>query len=212
MTFPLNNSLTPVLPLPTGIDRFGFTTFGALPGGVPNPPNALAEGLELQLVRARNAQANASPQAAHFTQYLADHGGTDVWFEFAKQYRHSTGFLRGWAGTAMMAGAMALSALKAQGAKSTYQRLRPYQIDPSIRQIGKVEKDASYPSGHATAAFAAATVLATLWPTRASEFNWWAKQVGQSRVAAGMHFPSDVQAGAILGTRTALQIVGRALT
>ena len=30
----------------------------------------------------------------------------------------------------------------------------------------------------------AATVLAQLWPTRANEFNWWANQVGMSRVAA----------------------------
>ena len=200
-------SLSRVLHVPTGVDRFGFPTYGKLPAGVPNPPNALTEGLELQIVRVRNAQTRSSPQAVKFTEYLAEHGGTDVWWEFARQYRANTSFLRGWAGTAMMGAAMGISALQAQGAKSTYRRMRPHQVDPSIQQIGKTEKDASYPSGHTTAAFAAATVMSRLWPTRAQEFNWWANQVGMSRVAAGMHFPSDVRAGANLGTRVGLRMI-----
>lgn len=196
------HQMNPVLRVPTGVDRLGFPTYGRVPGGIPAPPNAQLEGRELQEVRIRNAQALASPQARHFTEYLAEKGGTELWGEFARQYRHQAGFLKGWVGTGLMYGAMGLGALKAQGVKSHYQRLRPFQVDPQIRQIGKLSKDASYPSGHATAAYAAATVLSQLWPVRASEFGWWANQVAQSRMAAGMHFPSDVRAGALLGMRT----------
>lgn len=200
--------LQQVFRVPTGIDRLGFPSYGKLPGGVPNPPNAWYEANELLAVRLRNAVARSTPQGVHFTEYLSEKGGTKIWGEFAKQYRHNAGFARGWVGTGMMWAAMGVAALKAQSAKSTYQRLRPFQIDPSIQRIGKPEpNDASYPSGHTSAAYAAATVLSELWPARAAEFHWWANQVGQSRVAAGMHFPSDVQMGARLGTRTGIQTV-----
>lgn len=204
-TLPLHQ-MNQVLRVPTGVDRLGFPTYGKLPAGVPNPPNAILEGRELQEVRIRNAQALASPQARHFTEFLAEKGGTELWGDFAKQYRRQAGFLKGWVGTGMMYAAMGIGALKAQGAKSTYQRLRPFQVDPQIRQLGKLSKDASYPSGHATSAYAAATVLSQLWPARANEFGWWANQVGQSRMAAGMHFPSDVRMGAALGMRTGASV------
>ena len=92
-----------------------------------------------------------------------------------------------------------LAVAKSLGITAEFQT-RPNEVDPSIRTIGKVHKDASYPSGHTSSAYAAATVLSTLWPSRAHEFGWWARQAGLSRVHAGVHFPSDVQMGAQLGT------------
>lgn len=198
------SSLTPVFASPTGIDRLGFPTYGRLPGGVPNPPNAMHEAQELATVEQLNARANASPEAVRFTEYLSDRGGFGIWKDFAKQYRQTTGFVRGWVGTGLMMAAVGVTTLKAQMAKRSYDRLRPYQVDPSIRTIGKLPKDASFPSGHASSAYAAATVLSTLWPARAQEFGWWARQTALSRVHAGVHFPSDVQVGAQLGIRTGL--------
>lgn len=195
------SSLTPVFAMPTGIDRLGFPSYQSLPGGVPNPPNAWLEASELQTVRTLNARAQQSPEATRFTEYMADRGGFGIWMDFAKQYRRNTGFLRGWAGTGLMLAAMGATTLKTQLAKRGYDRLRPFQVDPSIRTIGKLPKDASYPSGHTSAAYAGATVLSHLWPARAQEFGWWANQAGLSRIHAGVHFPSDVQMGAQLGVR-----------
>jgi membrane-associated phospholipid phosphatase len=198
------NSLTPVFAMPTGIDRLGFPSYRPLPGGVPNPPNAWHEAHELQTVRTLNARANQSPEAVRFTEYMTDKGGFGIWMDFAKQYRRTAGFVRGWVGTGLMLASMGATTLKTQLAKRGYDRLRPYQVDGSIRTIGKLPKDASYPSGHTSAAFSAATVLSHLWPARAHEFGWWANQAGLSRIHAGVHFPSDVQMGAQLGTRTGL--------
>jgi membrane-associated phospholipid phosphatase len=198
------STLTPVFAMPTGVDRLGFPSYGALPGGVPNPPNAWHEANELQQVRVLNARANQSPEAMKFTEYLADKGGFGLWMDMAKQYRRTAGFVRGWMGTGLMLAAMGSTTLTTQLAKRGYDRLRPYQVDPSIRTIGHLPKDASYPSGHTSAAFAAATVLSHLWPARAHEFNWWANQAGLSRIHAGVHFPSDVQMGAQVGTRSGL--------
>lgn len=62
----------------------------------------------------------------------------------------------------------------------------------------------SFPSGHATTAFAAATFLG-LWKPRWAPVTFaLAGLVGVSRIYLGAHFPSDVLAGAALGTGVAL--------
>ncbi len=172
------------------------------PAGVLPPPGPRVEIAELQTVRRMNSMRHAD----QFTQMLSERGDRELWFDFARQYRRRSGFLRGWVGTGLMAAAMGVSAIQAMFAKNHYERLRPYQVDRNIRPIGGIATDPSYPSGHTTSAYAASTVLAHLWPQRAVEFNWWAQQVGLSRMAAGMHWPSDVVAGARLGQRVGLQI------
>jgi len=68
---------------------------------------------------------------------------------------------------------------------------------------------ASFPSGHATTAFALAALLALWYPRWAAGFLALAGLVGLSRVVLGAHFPSDVLAGAALGMGVALVVHGR---
>lgn len=182
---------------PPGWKRRGLVS----PSGVNAPPPGIVEAQEIQYVRALNGQSNANPSSTSWTEYLDKNGATQIWKEFAKEYRHQAGFVRGWLGTGLMAVAMGVTAINTKKVKGHYGRLRPYQVDGTIKPIGKAYTDPAYPSGHTSAAFAAATVLSHLWPQRAHEYNWWARQVGLSRMAAGMHFPSDVATGAELGTR-----------
>lgn len=64
------------------------------------------------------------------------------------------------------------------------------------------EEVTSFPSGHATGAFAVATVFAEEYP-HAHWVRWFAYgmagMIAASRVALGRHFPSDVVVGALLG-------------
>ena len=65
---------------------------------------------------------------------------------------------------------------------------------------------ASFPSGHATTAFAAAVLLTLWYPRWAGVWLGLAVLVGLSRVVLGSHFPSDVLVGALLGSAVAVAV------
>ena len=68
---------------------------------------------------------------------------------------------------------------------------RPRPLDPEDRR--------SMPSGHATNAFAAATVLGHRYPSWRAPLYALATTVAFARVYLGRHYPSDVVAGAAIG-------------
>lgn len=102
----------------------------------------------------------------------------------------------------------------AQGAKNTFKllvaRYRPYVYEGGASGVDSAEDDASFVSGHATMAFAAATAGVSLLSAYFPQSRWFvpltagayglATLTAVSRVAAGMHFVTDVAAGAALGT------------
>jgi membrane-associated phospholipid phosphatase len=167
----------------------------------PPSPDSPAGKAELAVVHA--IQKLRTPEGDAWAKEMASRGAVQVWFDFAKRHRDNTGKVGGWLDTALLAGVLAATAGTTQLAKSRYDRLRPYQVDPSIKPPVKLPHDSSYPSGHSSSAFAAARVIAVLEPMLAKEAYELATQVAVSRVYAGVHFPSDVVAGALLGTAVA---------
>ena len=94
--------------------------------------------------------------------------------------------------------------------KHFYQRPRPSQLDDDIRPAAAVPNSPSYPSEHAAAAQAAATVLAYFLPAEAASFQAMAEEAGWSRVQAGLQYPSDYEAGLALGRKVAEQVIAKA--
>src|SRR5262245_21987226 len=94
--------------------------------------------------------------------------------------------------------------------KYFYNRPRPSEADATLPTALPTPRSPSYPSEHAAAAGAAAAVLAYFFPDEASSFQTMAEEAAQSRVLAGLQFPSDASAGLKLGQSVAEQVVARA--
>lgn len=95
----------------------------------------------------------------------------------------------------------------AWAAKYKYKRARPKAVTGELKKYVADPESPSYPCEHSVTAGAAATILAYLFPAKADSIMAMAKQVGLSRVQAGVQYPSDVKAGFELGVRVAQYII-----
>lgn len=106
----------------------------------------------------------------------------------------------GWA----TVGGLAFTGMVAFGLKYSVNRTRPYVTYHDLQPY-QTDTDPSFPSGHATFSFFTATTLSMYYP------RWyviapsylWAAAVGYSRLDLGVHYPTDVLAGAIIGSGSA---------
>lgn len=101
------------------------------------------------------------------------------------------------------------------GLKEIVRRSRPYVVLTDVHArasyelpLGSEDDSFAFPSGHAAMSFAIVTSLSLSHP------KWyvigpgaaWATAVSMSRVWLGVHYPSDVVAGAVLGTALAFGV------
>lgn len=103
------------------------------------------------------------------------------------------------AGIASTLAALSATYLVQRLVKPVFRRRRPF-VDREVLVVGIKPLDASFPSGHTAASFAAATALTAFYPNAAPLVFTLASGVGASRVYLGHHFPSDVAVGALIGS------------
>ena len=107
--------------------------------------------------------------------------------------------------TAAGLSAAAVGLLANQLIAQIWHRPRPYQDHPlGILPLLSPSHDPSFPSDHATAAFAIAFGILFVARRTGWLFLAWAVLIGVSRVLAGMHYPTDVIAGAVVGLGSGL--------
>jgi membrane-associated phospholipid phosphatase len=83
--------------------------------------------------------------------------------------------------------------------KKEFSRPRPYNEDSAIHPCADKPSGATaYPSAHATEGAVDACVLGQIFPDRADKLTAWGQFVGELRVIAGVHHPTDVVAGQAL--------------
>jgi len=102
--------------------------------------------------------------------------------------------------------------LLSYGLRDWIGRRRPPLVYPDPKPLVHVPRSGSFPSGHATIAFACATVLAWKVPRLAFPAFVLAGAIAWSRVYVGVHWPLDVLGGAIIGLAVGsvtLALVGR---
>lgn len=82
--------------------------------------------------------------------------------------------------------------------KEEFDRVRPSILSPALDPVITVPSHPAYPSGHSTQAHFIAYFLAELMPEKRAEFEEVALRVAIHREIAGLHYPSDTAAGALL--------------
>lgn len=174
-------------------------------GGPPAPGSAEAKA---DMAVVKGAQLLRTPEGDAWAVRMAKDGVHTMWLELARREATLTGAPQEWLRVALVASSLAVNGAASVLAKQHYKRDRPFVVDPTIDPpVHRPSGNSSYPSGHASSAYAAARVIARMRPDLANEAYSLAQQVAVSRVYAGVHFPTDVVSGAMLGTAVAESVL-----
>jgi acid phosphatase (class A) len=87
--------------------------------------------------------------------------------------------------------------------KDVWNRPRPYSASTEVKAIGELPTSGSYPSGHATRGYLVAILLSDMVPEKSAELFARGREYGQNRVVAGVHYPTDIEAGRLSATAIA---------
>ena len=87
--------------------------------------------------------------------------------------------------------------------KKMFKRPRPCDLYTNLTSHITPSDKFSLPSGHTAAAWLMACIISHFYPTFAVVAYVWASLIGISRILLGVHYPTDVLAGAILGVTIA---------
>jgi len=92
-------------------------------------------------------------------------------------------------------------------AKAGWARPRPYQRDMRVTPCVPKPASSSYPSGHSVESALWAAIMAAAFPEKAACFEKHVEDTMWSRIVGGAHYPTDTQAGRMLGEEIARKML-----
>ncbi|MBI2123950.1 MAG: phosphatase PAP2 family protein [Candidatus Wildermuthbacteria bacterium] len=118
--------------------------------------------------------------------------------------------LRGWKKHIVLVLQMIVAAILSRGViteaiRLVWHRARPF-VEQNFVPIIPHANSASFPSGHATFFFAVGTVLYLYNKKAGMAFLLGSALIGIARVLAGVHWPSDIVWGALIGVACGLAV------
>jgi undecaprenyl-diphosphatase len=88
--------------------------------------------------------------------------------------------------------------------KNSFRRNRPAAAINDFQSLVKPSDKFSFPSGHTSAAFMVALLISGFLPVLLIPLCVWAAAIGISRVVLGVHFPTDILVGCLMGSSIAV--------
>jgi undecaprenyl-diphosphatase len=158
--------------------------------------------LELDARLSNQMRVAEKPGALRAIAVFFAHSG-DSWFwaiGLFAMWLSGDSFWKEWA--VVQLGGISLLAAMVLLIKFRIKRKRP---EGEWGRVYRASDPHSFPSGHAARAFLLATIASGLGPSSLATILWiWAPLVALARVAMGVHYLSDIVAGALFGIIIAL--------
>ena len=172
----------------------------ALPGPV-NSKNELEELLQIQ----KNIQSDEMQQIRYWN---AGSPGYRWYQMMAKLWPTDTTY-SGWVANLILHTSIYDATLVAWDNKYRYKRPRPFIADKRVKLYAPRPESPAYPCEHSVAAGIAVTIISKFYPALKDSIQRMAERQMESRIAAGLVYPSDTEAGFELGKRIALEEIDK---
>ena len=172
------------------------------------PPTGAA--LEADHAAVREAVAARTPAQDATAVWIDEHGLFPPWQPAIDSYVAKVGADQARAGLTLLDRAKQITSLLTFPVKDRYMRQRPFAAHADTPLLAGVThtRGGSFPSGHASLAYAHHFVLSSLLPeatgTRAN-----ADQLAYARTYAAAHYPADIVSGAYIGAVAATYAAAR---
>lgn len=178
----------------------------------PPPPAYDSEETQAELTEIKSI-TRTFPIASKAMMWHTFDAAYPYWYRFASTRLFEQRADQDAPHAALINAALAVTAYESSvacfNAKYTYWRIRPPQLDATVTTIFPTPNHPSYPAAHACVSNAYATTLAAFFPDDAQMLLAAAKEAGESRIWAGIHYRSDVESGLTLGDGVAQAVITR---
>ena len=200
----------PMGPQLGGVRPFFMTTASEF--RAPPPPSLKSPEFIATLTEVRKISDTRTYEQLRYARYWENLTGAftaGVWNEFAREMIAARGL--GEAESARVLAMMHMagfdSILACHDSKYVYWVPRPTQLDPDIKLAVGAPNHPSYPSNHACISGAMGLVLDAQFPEQRGRFAAMARQAGESRIYAGIHYRIDVDEGMNIAQKIASRAI-----